>query len=150
MGSTHAEVSSSRIAAIRRRIASGVLGLALCLSWEARGDSHDDGEQEAAAATSETDLSPGIKLRIQSCGYQKTYRRSTDDDDDDSSPADDDDSSPADDDDSSPADDDDSSPADDDDATTPPDDDSADDDSAADDDTAGDDDSASDDDSAGD
>ncbi len=57
----------------------------MCLSYEARGD-----------ATAEEDLAPGIKLRIESCGYVKTVQEITDDDDsaadDDDSAADDDDS----------------------------------------------------------
>ena len=73
---------------IRRLVASFGLLLVLCLSYEARGDSHEDG-------TSDEALSPGIKLRIESCGYSRPSGRIDDDDssgDDDSS--DDDDSSP--------------------------------------------------------
>ena len=99
--------------------------------------------------TAEEELSPGIKLRIESCGYDKPRQILVSDDDDSAGDDDDaaDDDDVADDDDA--ADDDDSAPSDDDDATGD-DDDSAtgdDDDSA----TGDDDDSATgdDDDSAG-
>ncbi len=59
--------------------------LMMSLSYEARGD-----------GTAEEDLSPGIKLRIESCGYVKTLQEIVDDDDsasdDDDSASDDDDS----------------------------------------------------------
>jgi len=57
----------------------------MSLSYEARGD-----------GTAEEDLAPGIKLRIESCGYVKTVQEITDDDDD--SAGDDDDSAGDDDD----------------------------------------------------
>ena len=57
----------------------------MSLSYEARGD-----------GTAEEDLAPGIKLRIESCGYVPTAQGITDDDDsssdDDDSSSDDDDS----------------------------------------------------------
>jgi hypothetical protein len=65
----------------------------MSLSYEARGD-----------ATAEEDLGPGIKLRIESCGYVKTNQEITDDDD--SAGGDDDDSAGGDDDDSAGDDDD--------------------------------------------
>jgi hypothetical protein len=64
--------------------------LMMSLSYEARGD-----------GTAEEDLSPGIKLRIESCGYVKTVQEIVDDDsasDDDDSASDDDDSASDDDD----------------------------------------------------
>jgi len=101
--------------------------------------------------TAEEALAPGIKLRIESCGYEKPRQilvqddddatsddddatsddddaTSDDDDatsDDDDATSDDDDSSTGDDDDSSTGDDDDSSTGDDDDSSTGDDDDSA-------------------------
>jgi hypothetical protein len=60
--------------------------LMMSLSYEARGD-----------GTAEEDLSPGIKLRIESCGYEKTSQETVNDDDDSAS---DDDDSASDDDDS--------------------------------------------------
>jgi hypothetical protein len=59
----------------------------MSLSFEARGD-----------GTEEEDLSPGIKLRIESCGYEPP--RNVVSDDDDSASDDDDDDSASDDDDS--------------------------------------------------
>jgi len=57
----------------------------MSLSYEARGD-----------GTAEEDLAPGIKLRIESCGYVDTPQTVADDDDsasdDDDSAGDDDDS----------------------------------------------------------
>ena len=58
----------------------------MCFSFEARGD-----------GTAEEDLSPGVKLRIESCGYERTPIQAVDDDD---SAGDDDDDSAGDDDDS--------------------------------------------------
>ncbi len=46
--------------ATRYIMAFGLL-LLMCLSWEVRGDDRE--------ATEEEDLAPGIKLRIESCGY---------------------------------------------------------------------------------
>ncbi len=75
------------VPAPRRRlpVLAAALLLMMSLSYEARGD-----------ATAEEDLAPGIKLRIESCGYVRTVQEITDDDDsaadDDDSAADDDDS----------------------------------------------------------
>ena len=51
----------------------------MCFSYEARGD-----------GTAEEDLAPGVKLRIESCGYERTPIEAVDDDD--SASGDDDDS----------------------------------------------------------
>lgn len=61
--------------------------LMMCFSYEARGD-----------ATAEEDLAPGVKLRIESCGYERASNQISDDDDDSASGADDDDSAQDDDD----------------------------------------------------
>ena len=61
----------------------------MCLSFEARGD-----------GTEEEDLSPGIKLRIESCGYEPTTNVVSDDDDSATDESGDDDDSASDDDDS--------------------------------------------------
>ena len=65
--------------------------------------------------TAEEELSPGIKLRIESCGYDKPRQILVSDDDD--SAGDDDDSATGDDDDSATGDDDDSAIGDDDDSS---------------------------------
>ena len=82
-----------------RRSRVGPLGLglllALCFSFEARGDSHTDTTYES---TDEADLAPGIKLRIESCGYRPEPPGQAGDDDD--SAPDDDDTGASDDDDS--------------------------------------------------
>lgn len=69
---------------IRRYVMAFGLLFVMCLSYEARGDD-DDYE-----ATPEDELAPGIKLRIESCGYDKPRTVSIGLDDDDA--ADDDDS----------------------------------------------------------
>lgn len=61
----------------------------MCLSFEARGD-----------GTEEEDLSPGIKLRIESCGYEPPRNVVSDDDDSATDESGDDDDSASDDDDS--------------------------------------------------
>ncbi|HCP48485.1 MAG TPA: hypothetical protein DIU15_20780, partial [Deltaproteobacteria bacterium] len=60
-----------------------ILLLFSCVSFDARGDDHD--------GTQEEDLSPGIRLRIQSCGYVPPRGDAGDDDDDDTGDGDDDD-----------------------------------------------------------
>ena len=65
-------------------VAAFMLLLLMCFSYEARGDDDDDDW------TQEEDLSPGIKLRIESCGYDERPNQVRDDDD---SAGDDDDDS---------------------------------------------------------
>jgi hypothetical protein len=92
-------MSTSPEPRLRLSVLAFSLLLMMCFSYEAKGD-----------PTAEEDLSPGIKLRIESCGYEKTFQIISDDDDsagdDDDSGGDDDDS--AGDDDDSGGDDDDS------------------------------------------
>ena len=114
---------------VRRLLAASLLVLA-CLSITLPG-----GAQEIQqTGTPEEDLSPGIKLRIESCGYDRPRQILVGDDDDS---AGDDDDSAGDDDDS--AGDDDDSVGDDDDSAGDDDDSAGDDDDSAgdDDDSAG-------------
>ena len=107
--------SSPRFRRLPRRLAYVLLVFTFCFSLDALGDDHDNVE--------DTDLSPGIRLRIESCGYRTTRIVL---DDDDSAPVDDDDA--ADDDDAT---DDDDSAGDDDDSAGDDDDSAGDDDDSA-------------------
>ena len=110
----------------RRRLSLSLMFVLMCFSIEAHGDDHQ---------TEEEQLSPGIRLRMEGCGYVRPNNRADDDDDsaddDDDSANDDDDDSTGDDDDStgddddSTGDDDDSANGDDDDSANGDDDDSA-------------------------
>ncbi len=109
----------------RRRLSLSLMFVLMCFSIEAHGDDHQ---------TEEEQLSPGIRLRMEGCGYVRPNNRADDDDDsadDDDDSADDDDDSTGDDDDStgddddSTGDDDDSANGDDDDSANGDDDDSA-------------------------
>ena len=102
----------------RRRLSLSLMFVLMCFSIEAHGDDHQ---------TEEEQLSPGIRLRMEGCGYVRPNNRADDDDDsadDDDDSADDDDDSTGDDDDST-GDDDDSANGDDDDSANGDDDDSA-------------------------
>ena len=72
---------------LRLSLLAFALLMMMCFSYEARGDSTD-----------EEDLAPGVKLRIESCGYQRTTNQISDDDDDSAGGMDDDDSAQDDDD----------------------------------------------------
>ena len=64
--------TSSAAQTWRYRLASVFLVLMVCLSFNARGDDHH---------TDEEDLSPGIRLRMESCGYVRSGTQGGDDDD---------------------------------------------------------------------